>query len=46
MLPSPAEQKKASGEEYEDVKPVTWPLNVEQNIIEDWKVKFSEAFVQ
>ena len=40
MLPSPAEQKKASGEEYEDVKPVTWPLNVN---IEDWKVKFSDT---
>ena len=40
------EEKKASGEDYEDITPVTWPLNVEQNIIGDWKVKFSEAFVQ
>ena len=36
------EEKKASGEEYEDITPVTWSLNVKQNIIEDWKVKFSD----
>lgn len=40
------EEKKASGEEYEDITPVTWPLNVRQNIIEDWKVKFSKIIIQ
>lgn len=39
------EEKKASGEEYEDITPVTWPLNVKQNIIEDWKAKFSDAIL-
>lgn len=39
------EEKKASGEEYEDITPVTWPLNVKQNIIEDWKAKFSDTIL-
>ena len=39
-------EKKASGEEYEDITPVTWPLNIKQDVIEDWKVKFSDTFVK